>query len=75
MNYFDFDLLLERAGDIYKARVLNSPAGQATLEFSAPFSEMELENFLLKIGRPRRSSRSTGGVEINTAKAFGDKLF
>ncbi len=75
MTYLDFDLLLERSGDKYKARVLNSPAGEATQEFAPPFAEMELENFLLKIGRPRRSSRSTGASEIATAKAFGDKLF
>jgi hypothetical protein len=75
MNYLDFDLLIERAGDKYRARVLSSPAGEALLEFAAPFSEMELENFLLKIGRPRRSSRSSGAIEINTTKAFGGKLF
>ncbi|MCI0552002.1 MAG: CHAT domain-containing protein, partial [Anaerolineae bacterium] len=75
MNYFDFDLLIERAGDKYKARVLNSPAGQAMIDFSLPFSEMELENFLLKIGRPRRSTRSSATAELATTKAFGDRLF
>ena len=74
-NYFDFDLLIERAGDKYKARVLNSPAGQAAIEFGLPYSEMELENFLLKIGRPRRSTRSTASSEVATTKAFGDRLF
>ncbi|MGH7490846.1 MAG: AAA-like domain-containing protein, partial [bacterium] len=75
MNYLDFDLHLERAGERYKARVLNSPAGQATVEFSLPHSELELENFLLKIGRPRRSTRSTASSELATTKAFGNRLF
>jgi hypothetical protein len=75
MNYLDFDLLIERSGEKYKARVLNCPAGQATIEFSPPFSELELDNFLLKIGRPRRSGRSVGSPEVETTKAFGERLF
>jgi len=75
MNYLDFDLLIERAGDKYKARVLNSPAGQATAEFDLPFTEEGLENFVLKIGRPRRSSRRADSPETEAVKAFGGKLF
>ncbi len=75
MNYLDFDLLIERLGEKYKARVLNSPAGQAAIEFSMPHSELELENFLLKIGRPRRSTRSTANTDLALTKAFGDRLF
>jgi len=29
MDYFDFDLLLERSDNAYLARVVSSPAGQA----------------------------------------------
>jgi len=75
MNYLDFDLLIERAGDRYKARVLNSPAGQATAEFELPFSEEGLENFVLKIGRPRRTTRRVDSPEMQTVKIFGSKLF
>ncbi len=53
MNYLNFDLLIERAPEGYIARV-HSPAGEATARFRLPFTEMELENYLLKIGRPRR---------------------
>jgi len=75
MNYLDFDLLIERSGEKYKARVLASPAGQATIEFSLPFSELELENFLLKIGQPRRAVRSARLPEVEAIKAFGERLF
>src|SRR5262245_47206038 len=40
-----------------------------------PHSELELENFLLKIGRPRRSTRSSAQSELETTKAFGNRLF
>lgn len=75
MNYLDFDLLIERLGELYKARVLNSPAGQATVDFNIPFNELEIENFLLKIGRPRRGVRRTDSPEMEAAKTFGSRLF
>ncbi len=75
MKYLDFDLLLERSRDRFKARVINSPAGQAECDFSLPFSEIELENFLLKIGRPLRRVRRVESTEIEAAKKFGESLF
>ena len=74
MNYLDFDLLIERAGEKYKARA-DCPVGQAAVEFIPPFSDLELENFLLKIGRPRHSGRSVGSPEAEATKAFGLRLF
>jgi outer membrane protein assembly factor BamD (BamD/ComL family) len=74
-NYLDFDLLIERLGRKYRARVLNSPAGQATTEFRLPFSDLELENFLLRVGRTRRGVRRIGSPEMEAAKAFGGRLF
>ena len=53
LTYQDFDLLIEPgpAGS-YRARVLRSPAGEsAPVQFTLPFSEVELENFVLKVGR------------------------
>lgn len=75
MDYLDFDLLIERAGEKYKARVLGSPAGQAAIEFSSPFSELELENFILKVGRPRRWAGRQESPEIKAAKSLGGRLF
>jgi hypothetical protein len=59
MSYLDFDLRIERAVEGYRARVSHSPAGQATAPFSLPFSDLEVENFVLRMGRARRAG---GGV-------------
>jgi len=74
VNYLDFDLLIERAEKKYKARVLNSPAGQAAVEFSLPFGEAELENFILKIAAPRAGRINSPELEA-AAKVFGSSLF
>jgi tetratricopeptide (TPR) repeat protein len=75
MDYLDFDLLIERAPEGYTVRVLSSPAGQARAQFSLPFSDLELENFLLRVGRTRRGVRRLESPEMEAAKAFGGRLF
>jgi hypothetical protein len=75
MEYRDFDLLIERAGQGYRAQVLDSPAGQATADFVLPFSDLEIENCLLRLGRPARSVRRLDSTEMSTAKTFGAALF
>lgn len=74
-DYQNFDLLIEPAGHAYVARVTHSPAGEAATKFSVPFSALELENFLLKIGRPRRGVRRLNSPEMEAAKVFGKRLF
>jgi len=74
-DYQNFDLLIEPAGHAYVARVTNSPAGEAVTKFNVPFSALELENFLLKIGRPRRGVRRLNSPEMDAAKVFGKRLF
>jgi tetratricopeptide (TPR) repeat protein len=75
MKYLDFDLIIERAGDGYVARVFNSPAGQASASFGEPFSALEIENFLLRVGRSRHAVRRIESPEMAAAKVFGGKLF
>ena len=75
MEYRDFDLLIERSGQGYRAQVLESPAGQATADFTLPFSDLELENVLLRLGRPVRTVRRLESTEMSTAKSFGAALF
>jgi len=79
MLYQDFDLSIEPS-DLgaarYRVRVLASPAGQASDEFVLPFSALELENFFLRMGRPRRGVRGRGdSPEMAAAKEFGSKLY
>ena len=75
MIYKDFDLLLERAPKGFRAQVLSSTAGQATVDFQLPFSDVELENCLLKLGRTTRLVRRIESNEMTTAKTFGAALF
>lgn len=74
-RYLDFDLHCRRIDAGYRAHVSASPAGQASSDFHSPFSDLELENLLLRIGRPRRSTRRVGTAEMNAVKAFGGRLF
>jgi CHAT domain len=77
LTYQDFDMLLERADqDAYRVRVVNAPAGPApSVTFTVPFSQLELENFVLKIGRPRRVVRRVDAPETAAIKSFGGQLY
>jgi uncharacterized RDD family membrane protein YckC len=75
LNYRDFDLVIERLDKGYRARVINSPGGLATGDFELPFSDLEVENFLLKAGVTRRSMRRLDAPEMEAAKNFGGRLF
>jgi formylglycine-generating enzyme required for sulfatase activity len=77
-TYLDFDLLIEPAdatATTYRARVLHSPAGPSESHFVPPLVEMELENFLLSVGRPRRGVRAIGSPKMVRARTAGQKLF
>ena len=76
LRYLDFDLQIDEVtGGSYRARVLTSPAGQAEARFTLPFSDLEIENFFLRIGRPRRGVRRANSPEMNEARTFGSKLY
>lgn len=78
ISYLDFDLLIEPVDFIerrYRAHVLNSPRGQATLEFILPFTDIELENYIRKLAGLRRGVRGAGSSEGRTAIEFGSKLY
>lgn len=75
IKYDDFDLQIEPAGEKYRVRLLNAPTGQATSEFALPFTEIELGNFLSRIGQVRRTMRRVDAPELQAAKEFGGKLF
>jgi hypothetical protein len=74
-SYQNFDLLIRRIGGRYRAEVLTSPAGAATADFTLPFSPVELENFVLRLGRPRRGTRRVDTGEMRAAKALGTGLY
>jgi len=77
-SYLDFDLLIESAGPgRYRARVLASPAGESRpVPVEMPFSDLEFENLLLRVGQPRRHAvRSLNSPEVEAVRDFGGRLF
>lgn len=75
IDYLDFDILIERSGKSYIARVFDSPAGQTSITFRLPFSECELSNFLLNIKHSREETFCTDSSMIEVAKCFGGRIF
>ena len=61
-DYLDFDLMIEAGDGGYTARVVESPAGEARSEFTRPFTDLELENFVLNIFSPGTTGGSDGLV-------------
>jgi hypothetical protein len=56
--------------------VLRSPAGESgQVQFTLPFSPVELENFVLKVGLARSRTRGPGRPESAPLKDFGGKLY
>jgi hypothetical protein len=75
INFLDFDIHIDRTAAGYRVRVANSPAGQAAAEFKTPFSELEVENFILRVGRTRKGVRRLESLKWKAARKFGGGLF
>ncbi len=73
--YLNFDLQMESDGASYRVRVLDSPGGQAETEVTLPFSDLELENFILRLGQRSRSTRRLESSDLTGVREFGSKLF
>jgi hypothetical protein len=76
-QYLNFDLLIEPEGERYRARVVAAPglSSPVTTSFNRPFSDLELENFFLRVGRPRQGVRRMDSPEMEAARQFGTRLF
>lgn len=75
-SYFNFDVLIEQAADRYRARVIDSPVGTATIEFDLPLSDLQLENYILRMGRTRQGKRLPfESSELIAVKQCGESLF
>jgi|GEM_PF-6051216 len=73
-TYLNFDIEFERTDDGYRLEI-DSPAGQLTQPFSMPFSALEIENILLRLGRPQIGVRGLHTPETEAARTFGTRLF
>lgn len=79
-RFLDFDLRFEASRGPSDYRVTaRGPAGEATGSFKVPLSDIDLENFILKIGRARavtrEGTRGSGAYEVDLARTFGQRLF
>ena len=74
VNYLNFDVVIQRSGEGYRAQV-QSPAGEASSHFTNPFSQIEVEHFMLSAAPGKRSTRRIDAPEVGAAKRFGEKLY
>ena len=71
----NFDLLIEKSGEKYRVRVVESPAGEASGEFNLPFSTTELDDFIVQMGKPVQGAQKSDSAELGAIKKFGEMLF
>jgi hypothetical protein len=75
----NFDMTIEPLGSGYRARVISSPAGEAAVDFTLPFTDKDLEILVLRViasvGRVRRKVRRIGSQERLLLEDFGGQLF
>jgi CHAT domain len=74
-KYLDFDLLIERAGDHFRARVLESPGGQGAHDFDLPFDDKDLQIFTLSILGQGVRVRRIDDPGMKEVREFGTRLF
>ena len=74
--YSEFRLRIDRGQSTGTYRVVaTGPSGEALGRLKLPFNDMELENFVLRVGRTRKGKRRIESPEMARAKDFGSRLF
>ncbi len=78
-SYRNFDLLIERRATGYRARVQDSPAGEAVVDFTLPFTADELRTFnwlsnRVSQGLGLSASNSSPPAPLDI-RQFGERLF
>jgi hypothetical protein len=75
-EYDELKLRIEHGrGDNYRVLAFSPDGGTSSGAFSAPFSELELDNFILRVGLPSRAVRGFSSSQMEEAKRFGAQLF
>jgi hypothetical protein len=73
-EYDELKLRVESANGSYRVIAFGPDGGTATGQFTTPISQLELDNFILRVGRPR-SVRSYRSSHMEEAKELGRELF
>ena len=77
-EYDELEVRIERAAedeDVYNVRVTGPDGGSSRGTFTSPFTDLRLENFVLKVGRARIARRGGGLTDEAEAKRVGEQLF
>ena len=75
-SYFNFDVVIERSAENYNAQVIDSPVGTASANFILPLSDLQLENYILRMGQTRQGKRLPfESSELKAVKQCGESLF
>ena len=78
-SYMNFDLLIDTNGNnTYQVRVINSPIGQASGIMIMPFSQIEIEKFIIRVRQKRSNIRSLDirdETDKTSISEFGTKLY
>jgi hypothetical protein len=72
--YQNFDLLITRSGEEYRAFVVDAPGGDADTSFALPFTANELD-FLGNLAGVRRSGKGSRSESVPDLKELGGLLY
>ena len=76
LEYDDLKLRIEAGdGDSYRVVAFGPGGNTATGGFARPISQVELDNFILRVGLPRRHVRKYRSSQMEEAKQLGTQLF
>jgi len=75
-EYQELRLRFERIRETGEYRVFASgPAGEAVGSFALPYSDVEIENLVLRLSRPRGGVRRIDSSDLELVRGFGGGLF
>jgi hypothetical protein len=77
LEYDELKLRIEpgSAEGTYRLRATGPDGATASGAIELPFSNIELDNFVLRVGRTRRGHRGYRSPQMEEAKRFGQELF
>lgn len=74
--YDELRIRFHRAGEgRYRTVATAADDSTASATFEVPFSELELDNFVLRVGRQRLARRSYRSKQMDEARRLGERLF
>jgi hypothetical protein len=74
-EYDELKLRIERGtGEAYHVVAFAADGSTAEGTFSTPFTRTELDNFVLRVGLPRRNVRTYRSSQMEEARRFGSEL-